>query len=125
MPDHYSLVTGASMGLGKAFARALAARQRNLVLVARSKEKLDELANELSAAHGIEVEAIGFDLAHPQAGRRLAEKLNDQRLRVDLLINNAGFGMQGQLWKLDLLRQIEMINLHNAAVVELTHLLLP
>jgi short-subunit dehydrogenase len=121
----YALVTGASQGLGKAFARALAAREHNLVLVARSKDKLDALASELKAAHAVEVEVIQCDLAQPHAGQQLAQELSDRELRVDLLINNAGFGMQGQLWKLDLERQIEMINLHNASVVELTYLLLP
>jgi short-subunit dehydrogenase len=125
MPDHYALVTGASMGLGKAFARALAARRQNLVLVARSKDKLEALADELKTAHGVEVEPIPFDLARPLAGQQLAHELNERGLRVDLLINNAGFGMQGQLWKLNLDRQIEMIHLHNASAVELTYLLLP
>ena len=61
------------MGLGKAFARALAARKQNLVLVARSKDKLVALASELKAAHGIEVEPIQFDLAQPLAGQQLAK----------------------------------------------------
>ena len=113
------------MGLGKAFARALAARKRNLILVARSKDKLVALASELKAEHGIEVEPIPFDLAQPLAGQQLAQEIIERGFRVDLLINNAGFGMQGQLWTLDLKRQIEMIHLHNASVVELTYLLLP
>jgi short-subunit dehydrogenase len=123
--QNYALVTGASRGLGKAFARALAGQQRNLILVARSKEKLETLARELRTAQQILVEPIEFDLAQPRAGKRLVEELSRRELHVDLLINNAGFGLQGQLWKLDLDRQIEMINLHTAAVVELTHLLLP
>lgn len=125
MPLNHALVTGASMGLGKAFARALAARQQNLVLVARSKDKLAALANELKAAHGIAVEPIEFDLAQPHAGRQLAQQLSERELRVDLLVNNAGFGLQGRFGKLDLDRQVEMIQLHDASVVELTYLLLP
>ena len=125
MPDNYALVTGASMGLGKAFARALAARKQNLVIVGRSEAKLVALASELKVAHAIEVEPIPFDLAQPLAGQQLAQQLRERGLRVDLLVNNAGFGLQGQLWKLDLQRQIEMIHLHNASVVELTYLLLP
>jgi len=125
MPNNYALVTGASSGLGKAFARALAARKQNLVLAARSKDKLDALASELRAAHGIEAEPIQIDLAQPLAGKQLAQQLSDQKLQIYLLVNNAGFGVQGQFWKQDLERQIEMIHLHNAAVVELTYLLLP
>jgi short-subunit dehydrogenase len=125
MPHNYALVTGASMGLGKAFARALAARKQNLVLVARSTDKLEVLASELIAAHDVEVQSIQFDLAQPWAGQRLAQQLRERALPIDLLVNNAGFGVQGQFWKQDLDRQIEMINLHNASVVELTYLLLP
>ncbi len=65
------------------------------------------------------------DLAVPHAARDVVLKLNEQKLRIDLLVNNAGFGVQGEFRKLDLERQLEMINLHNVSVVELTHLLLP
>src|ERR1700682_2343835 len=125
MLRNYALVTGASMGLGKAFARALAARKHDVIVVARSEDKLVALANELKAAHGIEAEPIQFDLAQPLAGQHLAEQLSARGLRIDLLINNAGYGMHGQAWKLDLKRQIEMIYLHNASVAELTYHLLP
>jgi short-subunit dehydrogenase len=71
----YSLVTGASKGLGKYFARALAARKQNLILVARSKDKLSALANELRTAHGILAEPLAIDLASPGAGLQLAQQL--------------------------------------------------
>lgn len=121
----YALVTGASMGLGKFFAQALAARKRNLILVARSKNKLEALASELRASHAILAEPLAFDLASPTAGQRLAEHLRERDLRINLLVNNAGFGLQGEFWNLTLERQREMIYLHNAAVVELTYHLLP
>jgi short-subunit dehydrogenase len=125
MPVSYALVTGASMGLGKVFARALAARKHNLVLVARSMDKLEALAAELRANQGILAEPMACDLSEPLAGPRLAQRLRDRELRIDLLVNNAGFGVQGEFRKLELERQLEMIRLHNAAVVELTYLLLP
>src|SRR6267142_1386305 len=125
MRTNNALVTGASSGLGKAFARALAARKQNLVLVARSKEKLEALANELKVAHGVEAAAIECDLARPLAGQHLVQQLKEREFKIGLLLNNAGFGLQGQMWKLDLESQIEMIHLHNCAVVELTYLLLP
>ncbi len=125
MPDSYALVTGASMGLGKVFARALAAREHNLVLVARSKDKLETLAGELRMAQGIMAEPVVCDLAVPMAGQHLAQQLGDRKLRIDLLVNNAGFGVQGEFRKLELERQLEMIRLHNTAVVELTYRLLP
>jgi len=121
----YSLVTGASKGLGKVFAQALASRKHNLVLVARSEDELNELANQLRATHGIDVEVIPSDLAAVGAGQGLAQELSKRGLQVDLLVNNAGFGLQGEFRKLDLNRQLEMIQLHNSTVVELCHLLLP
>lgn len=132
MPDNpndqsrrYALVTGASMGLGKVFAQALAARKRNLVLVARSEYKLAALAEQLRTQQGILTETLPLDLAVPGAGQQLAQQLNERNLRIDLLVNNAGFGVQGEFRKLDLARQLAMIHLHNTAVVELTYLLLP
>ncbi len=121
----YALVTGASKGLGRFFARALAARQHNLVLVSRSKEKLETLANELRSSHSVEVESFEVDLAVPGAGPQLAKKLAERNLRVDLLVNNAGFGERGEFVKLSLEQQLRMIHLHNTVVIELTHQLLP
>jgi len=121
----YALVTGASRGLGKYFARALAARKRNLVLVARSKEKLELLASELRRDYAIEVETFIFDLAREDAAGQLTERLKQRNLQIDLLVNNAGFGDQGRFHELALDRQLEMINLQNATVVALTHRLLP
>ena len=122
---HYALVTGASRGLGRCFARTLAARKQNLVLVARSGEKLQTLADELRTAHGIQVASIPFDLAAMDAGQLLADELTARGLEIDLLVNNAGFGDQGRFLELPLGRQLEGINLQNATVVELTHRLLP
>src|SRR5216684_1537339 len=121
----YALVTGASRGLGKYFARALAARQYHVVLVARNNDRLATLAAELEKTHGIRVETIVLELANPGAGGRLAEQLAARDLKIDLLVNNAGFGDQGEFLRLPLARQLEMINLQNATVVELTYKLLP
>lgn len=121
----YALVTGASRGLGRCFARTLAARRQNLVLVARSTEKLEALARELQTAHGISVESIPFDLAQTGAGQQLADELTRRGLEIDLLVNNAGFGDPGRFQQLSLERQLQGINLQNATVVELTYRLLP
>lgn len=124
-PPGYALVTGASRGLGRCFARALATRKQNLVLIARSTEKLEELARELREAHAIQVETLTFDLARTGAGQQLANELIARRLHIELLVNNAGFGDQGRFLQLSLERQLQAINLQNATVVELTHRLLP
>ena len=121
----YALVTGASRGLGRCFARTLAARKHNLVLVARSGAKLEALAHELRTAHDVRVETVTLDLSLAGAGQRLTDELTARDVAVDLLVNNAGFGDQGRFVQLPLPRQLESINLQNATVVELTHLLLP
>jgi short-subunit dehydrogenase len=121
----YSLITGASSGIGECFARALAARGRNLVLVARSGEKLESLAAELRARHGIAIEAIPLDLGEAGSAVRLAEILGKRQLKIDLLVNNAGFGARGRFWELPYDRQSEMIRLNVLTLAELTHLLLP
>jgi short-subunit dehydrogenase len=124
-PPSYALVTGASAGLGRFFAQALAARRQNLLLVARTQAKLEALADRLKTAHGILAEPLASDLSVPDAGARLAGQLRERGLRVELLVNNAGFGLRGEFWTLPLARQLEMLNLHAAAAVELTYQLLP
>jgi hypothetical protein len=121
----FALVTGASSGIGECFARALAARGHNLVLVARSREKLESLARRLREANGIQAEAIGIDLSVPAATARLVQLLHERERQADLLVNNAGFGARREFWKLPLERQSEMIRLNVMALMELTYLLLP
>ncbi len=126
MPETtYALVTGASSGIGMEIAKGLAARKRNLVLVARSKEKLDALAVDLRAAHGILVESIEFDLSREGGAAWLYERLRGLGLKIDLLVNNAGFGAQGRFWELPAERQAQMIRLNVSALIELTYLFLP
>jgi short-subunit dehydrogenase len=121
----FALVTGASRGLGKAFARELAERHQNLILVGRSVESLSAFALELRKAKPITVVAFPMDLASPGAGQKLAQALSDSHLGINLLVNNAGFGLRGEFRTLDVGRQVEMLRLNNAAIVELTYSLLP
>ena len=121
----FALVTGASQGLGKVFAQALAARKQNVIVVARSIDKLESLARGLRQSQSVLVEALEFDLASPSAGPRLAQQLRDRKFQVNLLVNNAGFGVRGEFLGLPLERQMAMLQLNNAAVVELTYSLLP
>jgi len=121
----FALVTGASQGLGRVFAHALAARGQNVILVARSRDKLEDLAKELQGSLRIIAEVLEFDLASPSAGPRLAQEIRDRKLDVNLLVNNAGFGVRGEFQTLTLKRQMEMVRLNNDAVVELTYSLLP
>lgn len=121
----WALITGASSGIGECFARALAARGIRSVLVARSKEKLVTLANELRDVHGIDAVPIGADLSLPGEVVRLADEVQNHQLEIGLLINNAAFGARGEFWKLPPDRQSEMLRLNIHAVVELTYRFVP
>jgi hypothetical protein len=123
--DAFALITGASRGLGMAFARALAERDYNLVLVARSAEPLHALANELRRSTPVSVIALQADLSVPGAGQVLAEQLSKDEIPIDLLVNNAGFGLRGEFRGLAIRQQLEMLRLNNQAIVELTYSLLP
>jgi len=114
------LVTGASMGIGEVFARELARRGAKVVLIARSRDRLEKLARELPGA-----EFLVEDLAAPGAARRVFEAVSARGLLPDLLVNNAGFGTHGRFDELALDIQREAIDLNVGALVELTHLCLP
>jgi len=115
-----ALITGASAGLGVDFARQLSAKGKRLVLVARRKDRLDALVAELGNAR-----AIGEDLSLPGAVDRLMAELAAHGEHVDLLVNNAGFGLTGRFAELDGKRQREMIDLNCGALTELAHAVLP
>jgi short-subunit dehydrogenase len=125
MVKQYALVTGASSGIGECFARALARRRQNVVAVARSKEKLENLAQELKDRQGIEAVPLVFDLSEAGASRRLVQALRERQLDISLLVNNAGFGAQGEFWQLPLDRLVAMLHLNIQASLELSALLIP
>lgn len=120
-----ALITGASMGIGAAFARELAARGMNLVLVARSVDRLQALADELTPRHGIRVEVVPADLSQPDAGRAIAETCSRLGLEVHLLVNNAGFGTSGPFHTISPERERDEVMVNVLAVVDLTHRFLP
>lgn len=119
-----ALVTGASSGIGATFAQELANRQYNLVLVARSQDKLQQLAQQLEKDHQIQTEVIPQNLAEPNAPQTLFDTITAKGINIDLLINNAGFGDYGLFANRSLTRQLEMIQLNISAIVALTHLFL-
>ena len=120
-----AIVTGASSGLGAEFARTLAARGANLVLVARREDRLNELADELASAHDVTVHPLALDLATPGAIDHLVGFVRERGLTVDSLINNAGFGMHGALADADAARIDEQVRLNVGALVSLTRAFLP
>jgi len=119
-----SLITGASSGIGEVFARKLAARGRNVLLVARSEGKLITLCNELGRSNSIRAQYVALDLSLPDSPARLFEEAEKRGLSIDLLVNNAGFGSFGDFSKADLARELNMIDLNVTALVELTYLFL-
>ncbi|MFS0699088.1 SDR family NAD(P)-dependent oxidoreductase [Cellulomonas sp. 179-A 4D5 NHS] len=122
--DQTTLVTGASSGIGAEFARQLAARGSDLVLVARRRDRLDALAAELVAAHGVRATVIPLDLGEPSAVADLVAELDRQGLRVTSLVNNAGFATHSPFHDEDPDRVREEITLNVLALVELTHALI-
>ncbi|HEY2963128.1 MAG TPA: SDR family oxidoreductase [Pyrinomonadaceae bacterium] len=116
-----TLITGASSGIGAAFARKLAKRGRNLLLVARSEDKLIALCNEVGRLSGIRAQYVVIDLTEANAPARLLEETQKRELEIDMLINNAGFGSMGDFARLDLTRELEIIDLNIKSLVDLTH----
>src|SRR5829696_695135 len=116
-----TLITGASSGIGEAFARRLAAEGRNLLLVARSEEKLRDLSDELQREYKVSANFVAIDLIDFEADERLFGETEKHGLEVDFLINNAGFGSGGDFATLDLEKELEIINLNISALVALTH----
>ena len=121
----WALITGASSGIGKAFAKRFAKDGWNVVLVARSVDKLNQLAGTLREKHSIQTLVIGADLAKPNACREVHEKVNHANIQINALVNNAGFGAVGTFTEVDLYRQLEMVDVNVRALLELTHLFLP
>jgi uncharacterized protein len=122
MPEwRRALVTGASSGIGEAFARRLAADGTDLVLVARRREGLERVADDLRARHGVTVEVLATDLARADGCAPVMDRLHDADSAVDLLVNNAGIGTSGLFGEVDLDRELALIDLNITALVRLTH----
>ncbi|PJE94211.1 oxidoreductase [Streptomyces carminius] len=115
-----TLITGASAGLGVEFARRFAERGSDLVLVARRADRLEKLAAELTAAHGIRATVLPMDLAAEGAGRRLADEAAARGLDVTSLVNNAGFGTYGRFHQIDPDRLGREVALDVGAVVDIS-----
>jgi short-subunit dehydrogenase len=119
-----TIITGASSGIGAAFARTLARRGRNLLLVARSEDKLIALCNEVGRVSGIRAQYVVMDLTEADAPAHLLAETQKRELQIDMLVNNAGFGSMGDFARLDLATEMEIIDLNIKSLVELTHLFL-
>ncbi|MBL8298557.1 MAG: SDR family oxidoreductase [Rhodanobacteraceae bacterium] len=124
-PVRWALVTGASAGIGTAFARTLAASGHSLVLTARREDRLATLAGELSQQHGVRIETVRADLSESDASRTLCAEIERRGIAIDILVNNAGYGVAGnyltQPWKV----HADFLQVMVTAPCELAYLLLP
>jgi short-subunit dehydrogenase len=120
-----ALVTGASGGIGEELARLFAADGHDLVLVARSRDKLARLSEELAGKHNVKARVLVSDLARPEAPREIFEELSAGGVRVDALVNNAGFGSYGLFAETDLQTELDLLQVNVVALTHLTKLFLP
>src|SRR5713101_464904 len=121
----WALITGASAGIGAALAEELASSGTNLVLTARRKDRLEELARRLAATYKIDSEVFSADLADANAPERIFGFTKEKGIEIDLLINNAGFGQYGEFPSVEKQRLLDMVQVNCSAVVHLTRLYLP
>lgn len=120
-----ALITGASSGIGECFAHELAKREMNLILVARSEDKLQALAMQLSHQYSVRVEVITADLSREGEGFRVFEETQARQLNVDMLVNNAGFSTRGMFESISPEKDHQQIMLNVVSVVDLTHAFIP
>jgi short-subunit dehydrogenase len=119
------LITGASSGIGRELARCFAADGCHLILLARNPEAMETLAGELRQTHKIETLVLTADLSRPEIPARVFKELQGRGIKVDVLVNNAGFGANGAFARLPLQRQLAMIQVNITALTDLTGLFLP
>jgi hypothetical protein len=118
----WALITGASSGLGLEFADLLAAQKVNLVLAARRQEPMEKLASDLRRKYGVDVLVEAIDLASSGAANRLKSSLDARSVAIDILLNNAGYGLHGDFLETPIERTVDMIQLDITALTELTYL---
>jgi uncharacterized protein len=121
----YTLITGASSGIGEEFARQYAKKGHSLILTARSKDKLEQLSKELSEAHKISIHIIPQDLSHMNSAEELHQKCLESGLEVNFLINNAGVGLIGKFESHEIHKIQEMLLLNILTLTKLCYLFLP
>ena len=123
--DRWALVTGASSGMGAEFAARLAGRGMHLVLAARRTDRMNALAEDLVTKHGTKCHIVTIDLATPDAGQKLAEEIEKQGVEIELLVNNAGVGLIGEIEATSPAEIQQMLNLNINTLTDLTYRVLP
>lgn len=121
----YALITGASKGIGKAFAESLAKRKFDLLLIARTDSLLQQLSTDLNKKFGVKVQYLALDLSKQDSAQKIFQWVDENKFDVQVLINNAGYALWGNFRELSLQEQNEMIMVNINTMIGLTHLLIP
>ena len=121
----YAVVTGASKGIGKSIAFELAKKGFNLLLIARSADELEKLSLEVAAKHNVAADFLAIDLSETDSPKKVASWIDEKKYRINVLVNNAGYGIWGEFRILDLQAQMDMCRLNMDTLVSLCHLLIP
>jgi short-subunit dehydrogenase len=122
--NKYALITGASGGIGKEFVFLLAKNNFNLILVARSENKLQNIATELKNSYGVEIISLPYDLSKSESAQNIYKYIRSRKINIEILINNAGIGDYGAFVERDISKNMKMINLNINTLTELTGLFL-
>jgi short-subunit dehydrogenase len=122
--EKYAIVTGASCGIGYELARILAKDGKNIVVIARSRDQLEDLKMEIENKHRTKVKVLAKDLSDPKAPPEIFSELEKEKIYVDVLVNNAGFGVYGMFLETDLREELDMIQVNAASLIHLTKLFL-
>lgn len=122
---NYALITGASRGIGKSIAEQLAAKGNNLLLISRSEETLMELKKSIVERYKVHVEYLAIDLSSPDSAAQIYNWYTTKEYKINILVNNAGYGIWGVFETLSIQSQLEMLQINMLTVVQLTHTLLP
>jgi short-subunit dehydrogenase len=122
--EKYAIVTGASCGIGYELAKILAKDGKNIVVIARSRDQLEDLKRDIENKHGTKVKVLAKDLADPKAPPEIFSELEKEKIYVDVLVNNAGFGVYGMFLETDLREELDMIQVNAASLIHLTKLFL-
>lgn len=123
-PEKYAIVTGASCGIGLELAKILAKDGKNIVVIARSRDQLEDLKREIENKHGTKVKVLAKDLSDPKAPPEIFSELEKEKIYIDVLVNNAGFGVYGMFLETDLREELDMIQVNAASLIHLTKLFL-
>ncbi len=122
--EKYAIVTGASCGIGYELAKILAKDSKDIVVVARNQDRLEDLKKEIENKNGTKIKVLAKDLSNPKAPPEIFSELEKEKIAVDVLVNNAGFGVYGMFQETDVQEELDMIQVNAASLVHLTKLFL-